>query len=209
MRIILSMALISLASCFLPDSTDDQKKRKATPQGITVDDVLFDQSAEMLGTIWLLRSGQDFLSAAAQENLKKYIEKRGELRTQMMSICGVKPALSDDDKKTIGTIKTDTVLGNDEKKAKIKSLLNARMETNQRAIDSCKKDKADSLMPYSAETAALKVACMIQFKPDDELAGLPTKKARAWQRMKTLTNDEKVQITKKLESRECVIVLSQ
>lgn len=205
--LILSIALFLLGSC-LKETTAGQNNRVVKESSLTIDDVLFDQSAEMLGSAWLLRSGQAFLSDAAQVNLKKFMEKSSSLRKQMMSICGIAPTLGDADKIAIDKIKNDQNMENGDKKSKIKDLLNARMQESSKAISLCRSEKKAELKPYIDLRNELKSDCLIKFKPYEEIAGLPTKKARAWQQVKTLTNEEKAELNKKLEAHTCTEALA-
>ncbi len=201
--LIIIVAVVSFTAC-LPDALLEKKIDTAIKESsLTIDDVLFDQNAEMLSFVWLLRSGHDFLSETAMANLKKFINARSTLRKGMMGICGVAPSLSVKDKATVSSIKSDSALDNSEKKSRIKALLNDRMQKNSNVISTCRSERKDELAPYFTQRESLKSSCLIIFKPDQEIAGLPTKKARAWQRVKTLTNEEKAALNKKLESREC------
>ena len=204
--LILIILTFFLASC-LEDALAEQNGSVVKGSSLSIDDVLFDQSAEALGSLWLLRSGQDFLSEKAQANLKEFMAKRIAIRKQMMNICGLKPALSEDDKEAIARIKGDKNLENNDKKSRIKALLNERMKERSQAINGCRRDKKVLLEPYVNQRNILKAACLISFKPDEEIAGHPTKKARAWQRIKTLTNEEKFALNKQLESTTCMDVL--
>jgi hypothetical protein len=136
------------------------------------------------------------------------MEKHADLRRHMMDICGLAPTLGDKDKAAIARIKNDQNLENGDKKAKIKALLNERMKESSLAISTCRKNKKDELRPYLEQRVDLKSACLISFKPDEELAGHPTKKARAWQRVKTLSNEERITLNRQLESRTCVDAIS-
>jgi hypothetical protein len=208
MRLLTIIAMLSLSSC-LPDTFSENKIGNVLREGaLTVDDVLFDQGAELLASVWLLRSGQDFLSEHAQTNLKQFVERRTELRKRMMEICGKPNTLNDDDKSAIAQIRSDKKLDNSEKKLRIKTLLNDRMTKSSAAIDNCRKEKKTELRPPLEKRDHLKDACMIAFKPDQEIAGRATKKARAWQRVQTLTEEEKYELNRKLESKECLNALS-
>ncbi len=208
MRFILIWTLIFLASCSNFNG-DDQNGHQLYSKGLTVDEVFFDQSAEMLASTWLLRSGQDFLSTSAQNNLKKFIGKWREIRSKIAEICGISLALSAEDKHAIQEIKLNEQLDNDEKKKHIKAILGQLLSARRKVIKGCKNHKANLLAPFGDLSSSLQSACLINFKSDEELAGAPTKKARAWQRVNTLTADEKARLNKRLESSECEAALAE
>lgn len=144
----------------------------------------------------------DFLSAEAKDNLKKLKDKKHEIKTKMMEVCGITPALSDDNRAAIKKIREDASLKKAEKRAKIKEILKplrAQMKANRKALKECKEKQKDALKPLVDQKQALMEAC---FGVKEH------KKLYAKRMLRNLSEAKKKELNAKLVSTECTNALA-